>query len=101
MICTHLPSLTPALEDYGGHISYVIRPQYRRQGHGTRLLSLTLRKAQDRGLDRVLLTTDIGNIASRRVIEDNGGALLEEYLSIATGTMKARYSIDMTAEKDS
>ena len=89
--------LTPSLEDLGGHISYVVRPQYRRQGHGTQLLASTLSKAKELGLDKVLLTTDMHNIGSRKVIEHNGGTLKEEYLSVTTGTMKARYLIDFNA----
>ena len=92
--------LTPSLEDLGGHISYVVRPQYRRQGHGTQLLTLTLSKAKELGLDRVLLTTDTHNIGSRKTIELNGGTLNREYLSVTTGTMKARYSIDLTAANE-
>jgi predicted acetyltransferase len=85
--------LTPALEDFGGHISYVVRPIYQRQGHGTQLLATTLNKAKELGLDSVLLTTDVGNIGSRKVIENNGGTLEKEYRSVITGKMKARYLI--------
>ncbi len=90
--------LTPSLEDFGGHISYVVRPKYRRQGHGTQLLALTLSKAKELGLDRVLLTTDTHNIASRKVIEYIGGIVKEESLSVTTGTMKARYFIDLNVK---
>lgn len=85
--------LTPALEDVGGHIGYVIRPCERGKGHGTRLLALTLKKACEQGLGRVLLTTDVDNAASRKIIEKNGGILSRESISTATGTMKARYWI--------
>jgi predicted acetyltransferase len=85
--------LTPALEDVGGHIGYVIRPCERAKSHGTRLLALTLEKARGLGMARVLLTTDAGNAPSRKVIERNGGILAGEAMSRATGTMKARYWI--------
>jgi predicted acetyltransferase len=87
--------LTPALEDVGGHIGYVVRPCERRRGHGTRLLALTLKKARELGLGRVLLTTDVDNAASRKVIEKNGGILSGEAISTATGTIKARYWITL------
>ncbi len=41
--------LTPALERFGGHIGYVVRPSERRQGYGTLLLALTLASARARG----------------------------------------------------
>jgi predicted acetyltransferase len=85
--------LTPSLEDFGGHISYVVRPIYRRQGHGTQLLAATLYKAKELGLNSVLLTTDVNNIGSRKVMENNGGTLEKEYQSVITGKMKARYLI--------
>ncbi len=65
--------LTPALERFGGHIGYVVRPSERRKGYGTRLLALTLEKCRERGLTRVLVTCDDDNIGSARVIEKNGG----------------------------
>jgi predicted acetyltransferase len=85
--------LTPALEEVGGHIGYVVRPCERGKGHGTKLLTLTLKKAHDLGLGRVLLTTDVGNVASRRIIEKNGGILAGERMAASIGTMKARYWI--------
>lgn len=85
--------LTPSLEDLGGHISYVVRPKYQRQGHGTQLLASTLNKAKALSLKNVLLTTDVHNIGSRKVIEYNGGTLEKEYLSVNTGRTKARYLI--------
>ena len=65
--------LTTALEHEGGHIGYAIRPSDRRKGYGTCILALTLEKAGDLGLNRVLLTCDTDNIGSARIIERNGG----------------------------
>jgi predicted acetyltransferase len=63
------------LLDQGGHIGYSIRPSRRRQGHASRALALALDRARGLGLDRVLLTCDLDNDASRRTIERNGGVL--------------------------
>ncbi|MBN1471226.1 MAG: GNAT family N-acetyltransferase [Syntrophaceae bacterium] len=90
--------LTTSLEDFGGHISYVVRPKYQRQGHGTQILASTLNKAKALGLVNVLLTTDVHNIGSRKVIEHNGGKLEKEYLSTNTCKMKARYLIILNGE---
>ncbi len=65
--------LTEFLLTEGGHIGYGVRPSRRREGHATRALALALARAREIGLDRVLLTCDEGNTASRRTIELNGG----------------------------
>lgn len=65
--------LTEWLLEHGGHIGYSIRPSRRREGHASRALALALDRARDLGLDRVLLTCDLDNVASRRTIEANGG----------------------------
>jgi predicted acetyltransferase len=66
-------SLTQWLLDEGGHIGFSVRPTRRREGHAGRALALALPRAADLGLDRVLLTCDEDNDASRRTIERNGG----------------------------
>ena len=65
--------LTPALVEWGGHIGYNIRPAEWRKGYGTQLLALTLAQARMIGLPRVLLMCREENIASKRIIEKNGG----------------------------
>jgi predicted acetyltransferase len=57
----------------GGNIGYDIRPSERGKGYGNKILALTLEKAKELGLHRVLLTVDGRNTASRKVIEMNGG----------------------------
>jgi predicted acetyltransferase len=65
--------LNDHLLEIGGHIGYSIRPNRRRQGWGNHILDLGLEKAGELGMDRVLLTCDPSNIASRKIIEKNGG----------------------------
>ncbi len=67
--------LTPVLRDVGGHIGYMIRPSARRQGHATAMLAAALPVAHGLGIDPTLITCDHDNVASRRVIEANGGVL--------------------------
>ncbi|WP_406172538.1 GNAT family N-acetyltransferase [Streptomyces sp. NBC_00996] len=65
--------LTPEPAEAGGHVGYhVVRP-WRRQGHATRMLAAGLAECRSLGLDRVLLTCDVDNEASHRVIRANGG----------------------------
>jgi predicted acetyltransferase len=67
--------LTDHLLNVGGHIGYDIRPAARRRGHATAMLAAALPVARGLGIDRALLTCDVDNIASRKVIEANGGVL--------------------------
>lgn len=67
--------LTERLRREGGHIGYIVRPSYRRQGHATRLLAASLPLAADLDIGSALLTTDEANLGSIRAIESNGGVL--------------------------
>ena len=68
-------ALTPWLLEVAGHVGYAVRPSARRRGHATRALGLILPVAAARGLDQVLVTCDEDYVASRKVIEANGGVL--------------------------
>lgn len=70
--------LTPRLLETGGHIGYDVRPSMRRRGHATAMLRLALPIARDLGISSALVTCDADNVASRRVIEANGGILEDE-----------------------
>jgi predicted acetyltransferase len=65
--------LTVELAEVGGHIGYHVVAPWRRQGHATRMLAAGLVECRRLGIDRVLLTCDAANEASRRVILSNGG----------------------------
>ena len=67
--------LNDHLEKIGGHIGYAIRPSARNKGYGTKILELTLPKARQLGLQKVLITCDESNIASQKIIEKNKGQL--------------------------
>jgi predicted acetyltransferase len=86
-------TLTPTLEDIGGHIGYSIRPSERGRGYGSLILALTLEHARALGLSRVLLTCDSDNIRSARVIQRNGGVLTSEGYSSLRGGRVSRYWI--------
>jgi predicted acetyltransferase len=65
--------LNELLHEWGGHIGYAVRPSARRRGHATAALLDVLELCAERGIDPVLVTCDIDNEASRRVIEKAGG----------------------------
>jgi predicted acetyltransferase len=70
--------LTEFLREIGGHIGYDVRRSRRREGHATAMLAAALPLAHALGIDPALITCDTDNVASRRVIEANGGALEDE-----------------------
>ena len=70
------PSLNPRLERMGGHVGYVVVPEFRRKGYATVMLGLAIRICRDRfGLTQVLVTCDDDNIGSIKTIEKAGGVL--------------------------
>lgn len=62
-----------------GHVGYSVVPWKRRRGYATRALQLLLPYARAEGLAHIELTTDADNLGSRRVIEANGGTLVERF----------------------
>ena len=59
-----------------GHIGYDISPDCRNRGYGFQILKLALEKAKKIGIEEVILTSNISNIASKKIIEMNNGKLL-------------------------
>lgn len=79
-----------------GHLGYGVVPWKRGRGCATRALALILPEARAMGLPYVELTTDDENLASKRVIEANGGVLVERFaMPAAYGGVgeKLRYRI--------
>ena len=87
--------LTPALLAEGGHIGYGTRPSERRKGYGRLVCSLTLQKACEIGLRRVLITCNTENVASASIILACGGRFDGESPSPRTGKPVSRYWIEL------
>jgi predicted acetyltransferase len=87
--------LTPRLRRLGGHIGYEIRPSRRGRGYGKLALALALERARGLGLRRVLLVCADENVASRRIIEDNWGALEGTFRVRERSESLRRYWIDL------
>jgi predicted acetyltransferase len=68
-------SLNEFLHRVGGHIGYVVVPEFRRQGYATAILGQSLLIARDKcGLHRILVTCDDDNIGLIRTIEKRTAA---------------------------
>ena len=63
-----------------GHVGYSVVPWKQRQGLATRALRDLLPLAKQEGLRYIHVTTDPENLASQKVIEANGGLLIERFV---------------------
>jgi predicted acetyltransferase len=89
-------TLNDFLRRVGGHIGYVVVPEFRRRGHATTILRLALGIARDQlGMDRVLVTCNDDNPGSIRTIEKNGGVLEDVVVGPDLQKPKRRYWIDV------
>ncbi len=91
-------TLNDSLKIRGGHIGYGIRCSRWGKGYGTKMLKLALKKAKAMRLDKVLITCNIDNYASARVIEKNGGILQDIVVAnnqLGVPTQTKRYWINL------
>lgn len=87
---------TEALPSYClGHVGYAVVPWKQRRGYATAALCELLIDAAAEGLRYVEITTEPENAGSRRVIEANGGELVEHFITPAGygGTPAVRYRV--------
>lgn len=71
-------SYYPSPERLGHHVGYAVRPSKRRRGYATQALRLMLEEANKLGIYRLMPTCGQDNVASRKVIEANGGVMLPQ-----------------------
>lgn len=91
---TVIHTLTDALRDQGGNISYFIRPSARGKGYAKRILELALDHARSIGLTEALVTVLSDNPASERVIQAGGGRL-QSVSDLGDGRERRRYIVTL------
>jgi predicted acetyltransferase len=69
-------ALTAELAEYGGHISYEVRPAHRGRGIATEMLRQILTTDKAKEIGTLLLTCSPTNVASNKAIQANGGRLV-------------------------
>lgn len=83
----------PILMTFGGLIGYSIRPSQRGRGYASEMLKLALEKFNNTNIDNVLITCKDFNIASKKVIEKNGGIFENSFNNKDDGFNYLRYWI--------
>ncbi len=63
---------------WSGNFYYVIRISERKKGYGNKILELALDEFKKLDFKEIYGQSSAGNITSAKVIENNGGILLEE-----------------------
>lgn len=81
-----------------GHIGYSILPRFAGNGYATAALAAMLCQAREVGLERLVITCDAGNLASRRIIEKNAGRLTQSFVAPLYGPgERLRFVVDTVA----
>ena len=80
--------LNDYLLNFGGHIGYSVRKSERRKGYAKKMLNYTSEFLFSLGLDKILVTCDKNNIASKRTIESCDGILENEVIEESRITLR-------------
>jgi predicted acetyltransferase len=83
----------PILETWGGHCGFSVRPSERGKGYAKEMLRLNIENAKILGIEKLLITCDVENIASEKTILANGG-VYEETIEVDGCEIK-RYWINV------
>ena len=83
--------LNEAMQRFGGHIGYGIRPTERRKGYNKINLYLGMIEAQKVGLERVMLDCDVNNIGSDKTLKALGGKLERTEIDPSDGILTNVY----------
>lgn len=79
-----------------GNISYGVRINERNKGYGNAILNLLLLECAKLGMKEVCVSCNKDNLASRKIIEKNGGKFSCEFTSNWDGKIGLKYWIDIS-----
>lgn len=80
---------------YLGNIGYFVVIKYRNQGHATRMLKEGLQYCALLGMEQVFIVCNEQNIASRKVIINNGGKYIETVYEPCKAVYLERFVIEL------
>ncbi len=78
-----------------GQLGYGVLPSMRKCGYGTLMCKLLLEEAKKLGFKDVIITCRDDNIGSQKIIEKNGGTLIETIFSKKDNTYMRRYNVNL------
>ena len=90
-------TFTPDPDRLGNHVGYAVRPSKRRKGYATKALQCLLDEARKLKIYKLMPICDAANVASRKVIERNGGVLVEGMPNDNARYGGLRFIIDLDA----
>ena len=80
---------------FAGQLGYGVLPSKRKCGYGTLICEKLLEKAKERNFKSVIITCRDDNVGSAKIIEKNGGKLLEVIFSPKDKTNMRRYIVNL------
>ncbi len=80
-------------ETFQGQIGYGVLPSKRKCGYGTLMCKLLLEEAKKFGFKDLIITCRDDNVGSQKIIEKNGGKLVEVIFSKKDNTYMRRYNV--------
>ena len=80
-------------KNMASHIYYEIFSEYRLRGYGKQVLALGLKEAAKIGLKEIFITCMENNAGSKKIIEANGGAFVEDAMIPEEGKKMLKYRI--------
>ena len=78
-----------------GQLGYGVLPSKRKQGYGRLMCSLLLKQAKEKGFSSLIITCRDDNEGSAKIIESNGGTLIEKCISPKDNVLMRRYEVNL------